>query len=190
MAVPEPVPVDPGTRDDGAGADAELLDRRARALGSALRMRILRFCLHEPRTNREIAAEFDLNPGSALHHVRTLVDVGLLAADEPRRGARGAREVPYRATGVSWRTHVPGISAVLVRAFLDDIDGLPADDIHTWRMGFLLDEEGERELGDELTALIERFRARPIPAEARPVSFFAALHPERRSGASPGAPAP
>lgn len=174
------VPVEPGTRDDGAGADAALLDRRARALGSALRMRILRFCLHEPRTNREIAEEFELNPGSALHHVRTLVDAGLLAAGEPRRGTRGAREVPYRATGVSWRTQVPGISSVLVRAFLDDIDGIPADDIDTWRMGFLLDEAGERDLHDELTRLIERFRARPVPEGARPVSLFVGMHPEKR----------
>lgn len=160
--------------------DAELADRRGRALSSVLRMRILRFCLHESHTNREIAAEFGLNPGSSLHHVRTLVDVGLLAAGEPRRGTRGAREVPYRATGVSWRTHVPGISTVLVRAFLDDIEGLPADDVDTWRMGFLLDEQGERELHDELTRLIERFRARPIPDGARPVSLFVGLHPEVR----------
>ncbi len=172
--------------DDDAGRDdAELADRRARALSSALRMRILRFCLHESRTNREIAVEFGLNPGSALHHVRTLVEVGLLAAEEPRRGTRGAREVPYRATGLSWRAPVPGISAVLVRAFLDDIDGLPADDVDTWRMGFLLDAEGERELGDELTRLIERFRARPVAEGARPVSLFVGLHPERRRGGDP-----
>lgn len=166
--------------DDRGGEDAELADRRARALSSVLRMRILRFCLHESRTNREIADEFDLNPGSSLHHVRTLVDTGLLAAEEPRRGARGAREVPYRATGISWRTHVPGISTVLVRAFLDDIEGLPADDVDTWRMGFLLDEEGEQELSDELTQLIVRFRARPIPEGARPVSLFVGMHPEKR----------
>jgi DNA-binding transcriptional ArsR family regulator len=166
-----------------AGADPETADRRARALSSALRIRILRFCLHEERTNREIAAEFGLNPGTALHHVRTLVDAGLLAPGESRRGARGAREVPYRATGLSWRTEVPGIAAVLTRAFLDDIDGVPVDDIETWRMGFLMDEQTEAELQKEITALIERFRAR-IPGEAaRPVSLFVALHPERRATA-------
>jgi DNA-binding transcriptional ArsR family regulator len=165
------------------GADPETADRRARALSSALRIRILRFCLHEERTNREIAAEFGLNPGTALHHVRSLVDAGLLAPGESRRGTRGAREVPYRATGLSWRTEVPGIAAVLTRAFLDDIDGVPVDDIETWRMGFLIDEQTEAELQKEITALIERFRAR-IPGEsARPVSLFVALHPERRATA-------
>jgi DNA-binding transcriptional ArsR family regulator len=165
----------------GAGRTGEADDRRARALSSALRIRILRFCLHEERTNREIAAEFGLNPGTALHHVRTLVDTGLLAAGEPRRGTRGAREVPYRATGLSWRAEVPGIAAVLTRAFLDDIEGVPVDDIETWRMGFLLDEETEAELGAEITAVIERFRERVPGATARPVSLFVALHPERRA---------
>jgi DNA-binding transcriptional ArsR family regulator len=160
---------------------AEADDRRARALSSALRIRILRFCLHQERTNREIAAEFGLNPGTALHHVRTLVDTGLLAAGEPRRGTRGAREVPYRATGLSWRAEVPGIAAVLTRAFLDDIEGVPVDDIDTWRMGFLLDEETAADLGAELTALIERYRERVPGPAARPVSLFVALHPERRA---------
>lgn len=162
-----------------AGADPETAQRRARALSSALRIRILRFCLHEERTNREIAAEFGLNPGTALHHVRTLVDTGLLAAGEPRRGTRGAREVPYRATGLSWRAEVPGIAEVLIRAFLDDIEGIPVDDIETWRMGFLIDEQTEAELAAEITAVIERFRARVPGDTARPVSLFVALHPER-----------
>jgi DNA-binding transcriptional ArsR family regulator len=167
-----------GTRHT-AGADPETADRRARALSSALRIRILRFCLHQERTNRDIAAEFGLNPGTALHHVRTLVDTGLLASGEPRRGTRGAREVPYRATGLSWRSEVPGIAAVLTRAFLDDIEGVAVDDIETWRMGFLMDEQTEAELQQEITALIERFRARAPNAGARPVSLFVALHPER-----------
>jgi DNA-binding transcriptional ArsR family regulator len=164
-----------------AGSDRATADQRARALSSALRIRILRFCLHEERTNREIAAEFHLNPGTALHHVRTLVDTGLLAAGEPRRGTRGAREVPYRATGLSWRTEVPGIAAVLTRAFLDDIEGVAVDDIETWRMGFLMDEQTEADLEAEITALIERFRTRVPSATARPVSLFVALHPERRA---------
>ncbi|MGB3911700.1 MAG: ArsR family transcriptional regulator, partial [Pseudolysinimonas sp.] len=90
------------------------------------------------------------------------------------------REVPYRATGLSWRAEVPGIAAVLTRAFLDDIEGVPVEDIDTWRMGFLLDEQTEAELGAEITAVIERFRKRDPGEGARPVSLFVALHPERR----------
>jgi hypothetical protein len=37
-----------------------------------------------------------------LYHVRRLVDTGFLVAEPARRGVRGSREVPYRATGKSW----------------------------------------------------------------------------------------
>ncbi len=62
-----------------------------------------------------------VNPGSMLHHVRALVETGFLRAEEPRRGKRGAREVPYRATGLSWRTPVDSQANLLV-------DDVPAGD--------------------------------------------------------------
>src|ERR1700712_1537085 len=77
-------------------------EAEARALSSPTRLRILRLCLSEALTNKEIAARLGRNPATVLHHVRTLVDTGFLVAGPPRRGARGAREVPYRATGKSW----------------------------------------------------------------------------------------
>ena len=51
-------------------------DAEARALASGVRLRILRLCWDEPRTNKEIAARLDRNPATVLHHVRTLVDTG------------------------------------------------------------------------------------------------------------------
>ena len=84
-----------GAWEDADDAEQE---RRARALASPLRMRILRLCLHESRTNKELADELGINPGTLLHHVRTLLDTGFLSAEPPRRGPRGAREVPYLAT--------------------------------------------------------------------------------------------
>src|SRR4051794_18959724 len=77
-------------------------DAEARALAAAARLRIRRPGREEPLTNKEIAARLDRNPATVLHHVRTLVDTGFLVAEPVRRGARGAREVPYRATGKSW----------------------------------------------------------------------------------------
>src|SRR3954454_16351248 len=96
-------------------------DADARALASTLRLRILRLCLDEPMTNREIALRLDRNPATILHHVRTLTDRGFLAAQPVRRGTRGSREVPYLATRKSWRT--PGLrsSRILIDTFLEEV---------------------------------------------------------------------
>ena len=69
----------------------EATDEEARALASALRMRILRVCLWEPRTNKEIATVLGRDPATTLHHVRLLTRTGFLAAQPERRGARGSQ---------------------------------------------------------------------------------------------------
>src|SRR4051794_6575983 len=102
-------------------------EARMRALSSPLRLRVLRLCAFESRTNKELAELLDVNPGTMLHHVRTLVQTGYLAAQPERAGAQGAREIPYRATGLSWRTSMPGGSRVLVETFLQQIEGLDDD---------------------------------------------------------------
>src|SRR3954454_7131215 len=77
-------------------------EAEARALASAVRLRILRMCLDSAQTNKEIAGRLGVHPATTLHHVRTLVATGFLAAQAERRGARNAREVPYLATRKSW----------------------------------------------------------------------------------------
>lgn len=79
----------------------------SRALSHPLRLRILRLCLDEALTNRELADRLREQPATVLHHVRTLVRTGFLAAEPMRRGRRGAREIPYRATRRSWALEVP-----------------------------------------------------------------------------------
>jgi DNA-binding transcriptional ArsR family regulator len=74
----------------------------ARALAHPLRLRILRLCLDEALTNRELATRLRAQPATVLYHVRTLAKNGFLDAEEERRGRRGAREIPYRATRKSW----------------------------------------------------------------------------------------
>ncbi len=74
----------------------------ARALAHPLRLRILRLCLDEGLTNRELATRLREQPATVLYHVRTLAKNGFLVAEEERRGRRGAREIPYRATRKSW----------------------------------------------------------------------------------------
>ncbi|GAA2019812.1 winged helix-turn-helix transcriptional regulator [Nakamurella flavida] len=168
---------------DGPGVDPvsdQLAQARARALSSPLRLRILRFCLHEGRTNREIAAEFALNPGTSLHHVRTLLDTGFLIAGEGRRGRRGAREIPYRATGRSWDTPVPDVGPILLRAFVDEVEGVPPADLAIARLGLKLNPASEQELHRRLDALLTEFKDRGPDADGRPVGVMVAIHPERR----------
>jgi DNA-binding transcriptional ArsR family regulator len=79
----------------------------ARALAHPLRLRILRLCLDESHTNRELATLLDEQPATTLYHVRTLARTGFLVAEAERRGRRGAREIPYRATRKSWDLDLP-----------------------------------------------------------------------------------
>lgn len=160
------------TADSTAEVDAD-----ARALASTLRLRILRLCLDEPLTNREIADRLDRNPATVLHHVRTLVDRGFLAAEPVRRGARGSREVPYRATGKSWRTPgAPGMSRILIDTFLEEVALVDPAEVLATRLGLRLDQSGLEELLARLDAVFQDFAARPPHPDGTPYSLFWALH--------------
>jgi predicted ArsR family transcriptional regulator len=154
-------------------------DEEARALASALRMRILRICLHDPRTNKEIAETLGRGPATTLHHVRRLVDTGFLAAEPVRRGVRGSREIPYRATGKSWRLETPAKDRVLVDAFLDEIALVPVESLETARLGLRLTDELRQEFLDRIGEVLEEFRARSEGKKSgRAWSVFFALHPD------------
>jgi len=62
---PKPLPAEP----------ARCADMFA-ALGSEVRLRILRLCLHDALTNKEIAERLGQDPATTLHHVRTLCASG------------------------------------------------------------------------------------------------------------------
>lgn len=156
-------------------------DAEARALASGLRLRILRLCLDEELTNREIAETFDLHPATVLHHVRTLVDTGYLEALPARRGRRGAREIPYRTTGKSWFTYTAFGANSMLDAFLDEIASIPEPERQMTRMGLRLPPEELAEFQQRLHALLTEFQARPRDSEARPWSLFLALHPDTSS---------
>src|SRR5262249_25365242 len=76
--------------------------REARALAHPLRQRILRLCLHQALTNKQLADRLEREPGTILYHVRLLVEAGLLQPAPVRTGDSGALEKPYRSTGHSW----------------------------------------------------------------------------------------
>lgn len=153
-------------------------EARMRALSSPFRLRVLRLCAFEARTNKELADLLGVNPGTMLHHVRTLVNTGYLAAEPERSGAQGSREVPYRATGLSWRTSMPGGSYTLVETFLQQIEGLADDDLQTTWLGLKLDAQHREELQERLAALIEEFKERGPDPDGDTYSLFLAFHPD------------
>jgi DNA-binding MarR family transcriptional regulator len=73
-----------------------------RALTHPARWRILRLCVDQSLTNKQIAERMNMSPATTLRHVRALANAGFLASEPDRQGLRGSRERPYRATGRTW----------------------------------------------------------------------------------------
>jgi DNA-binding transcriptional ArsR family regulator len=159
--------------DEGTAAG---LAARERALSSPLRLRILRLCLHQSRTNKEIAELLDINPASSLHHVRTLVRTGLLLAQERRKGKRGATEVPYLASQEFGLAPVANVSAILVETFLQEIKGLQPKDMEVWRLGVKFNAVRREEMLAKLRAVLEEYRDLPADDDGEATSLMIAHH--------------
>jgi hypothetical protein len=153
-------------------------DEEAKALASSLRLRILRICLGEARTNKEIAEILGRDPASILHHIRTLVRTGFLDPQPERRGTRGAREIPYLATRKSWRLSTPAMDRSMLDTFLEEVALVPAADLDTTRLGLRLSPAEMEEFRTRLGSLIEEFAARPDDRAATAWSVFITLHPD------------
>jgi DNA-binding transcriptional ArsR family regulator len=173
-----PPPVEPQQIDWRAQPRRAATDAEARALASALRIRILRVCLDEPRTNKEIAQVLDRDPASTLHHVRRLVDTGFLAAQPERRGQRGSREIPYLATGKSWRMQTPAKDRILLDTFLEEVSLVPVDRLETARLGLRLSPDQLEAFMDRLMSVLDEFREQHDDPDAEPLSLFVAIHPD------------
>ncbi|MBC7289925.1 MAG: winged helix-turn-helix transcriptional regulator [Actinotalea sp.] len=182
-----------GPGHPGAGERVEDLpsEADARALGSVLRMRILRMCLDEALTNKEIARRLGKDPGTTYHHVRTLADRGFLAAQAERRGARGAREVPYLATRKSWRApDVPGQHQVLVDAFLEELAEAPPSSVVAARLGVRLSPAAWEQALGRIADVLQELADLPPESDGVPYSLFFAAHEDaaRRRTESPPPP--
>jgi DNA-binding transcriptional ArsR family regulator len=153
-------------------------DAEARALASSLRLRILRVCLGEPRSNKEIAEALQRDPATTLHHVRRLVDTGFLEAQTARRGTRGAREIPYLATGKSWYLETPGAGAIMLEAFLEEMSLVPAESVRMARMGLRLAEHDLEEFEARFTDLLNEYVEREPGPDVPAWSVFFAVHPD------------
>ena len=165
-----------------------MIDRRpatraeARALAHPLRLRILRLCLDEPLTNRELADRLDQQPATVLYHVRTLVRTGFLAPQAERRGRRGAREIPYLSTRKSWGLSIDGAADVNLAM----IDALRAELVEAGSDGAVeIVRLAVRLRPEQLEALARRVKELVAEADAAddpagdPIGLFVAVHHRR-----------
>lgn len=153
----------------------------ARALAHPLRLRILRLCLDEPLTNKELASRLDMHPATVLHHVRTLVRTGFLAETDHRPGPRGTIEKPYLATGKSWRLEVGDTGGRAVRRAMLEAVAVEAEEagpdavLASTRMAMRLRPDQLQELLERVRALVQDFAELDEP-RGEPVAMLTVIH--------------
>jgi hypothetical protein len=156
-------------------------EAEAAALASTVRLRIIRMTRVEPLTNRQIADLLDRDPATTLHHVRKLVDTGFLEALPVRRGTRGAREIPYRATDLSWNLDGagkdPAASEAMLRAYLDEAGRLGVSELRQARLVVRLDPAAAGALVTELEAVLDRYAALPTVPDGEAVAVYLSVYP-------------
>lgn len=154
----------------------------ARALAHPLRLRILRLCLDEAMTNRELADRLRQQPATVLYHVRTLVRTGFLVAQPERRGHRGAREIPYRASGKSWTLSFEsdaGAELAMIDAFRAElIEAGPEALLESSRLGMRLRPADLERLERRIGEAVAEAHAASHP-DGEPVSLYVGLHRRR-----------
>jgi DNA-binding transcriptional ArsR family regulator len=170
----------------------------ARALAHPLRMRILRLCLDQALTNKQLAEHLGRDPGTVLHHVRTLVATGFLVPEEVRQGEKGALEKPYRATGRSWTLSLDGdvatetsASQAMLEAFLAELEEAgPGAARDFTRLALTLDDGSLTEFQTRLREVFDDFAARPPDPGGRRYGLLFAMHllAQPGSGAQPSEP--
>ena len=170
-----------------AEVDASYKERDAtpsemRALGHGLRWRILRITLNKSMTNKQIAERLGRDPGTVLHHVKVLVREGFLAPEGVRSGKRGAHEIPYRATGKSWRIRLrpdAGNAAAILDAVREEVTEMGDDAaVTTLRLGARLKPDDLAELKRRIVAIGAEFEPLDDPS-GEPIGLLAVVHRRR-----------
>lgn len=155
----------------------------AAALGSAVRLRIIRLTAKKALTNKEIAQRLGKDPATTLYHVRKLVAAGFLEAQPERSGARGSKEIPYLGTGLSWRLSKSGmedeIGQAMLGAYLEEITDLGSGDLKQGRLVVQLNEDGVTEFATRLQQLLDEFAARPSEPGGQELGIYVAWYPSR-----------
>lgn len=141
----------------------EATAREAKALAHPLRLRILRLCLQQELTNKQLADRLDRDPGTVLYHVRQLADAGFLEQAPVRAGDSGALEKPYRSTGHSWwldspLADAPDASLAPMEAFQEELREAGPESIQTYsRFTLHLSAEDADALNRRILAILDEY---------------------------------
>lgn len=151
---------------------------QAAALASDVRLRIIRLTHETPMTNKELAERLGKDPATTLHHVRKLVATGFLEAQPERAGNRGAREVPYLSTGLSWRLRWDpeplATKEAVLQAFLGEVSEVGVDAVEQIRLVLRTDPE---ELKRRIAALFLELAEEPAHPDGERVAVYLAVYP-------------
>lgn len=172
----------PGKQSGNRSGKRMATAAEAKALAHPDRWRIIRLTYDAALTNKELAERLGRDPATTLHHVRTLVATGFLVAQEPRRGARGAKEIPYKSTGKTWNVEIEDADAqdaeqaAIVDAFRAEVLEAPPDERYYGRLALRLTHEQIEALRDRLFALVEEAASWGPVDDGEPWALFVALH--------------
>ncbi|GLY66300.1 ArsR/SmtB family transcription factor [Amycolatopsis taiwanensis] len=167
------------------------MDRRkateaeASALASGIRLRIIRLTKGEALTNKELAERLGRDPATTLHHVRKLVETGFLEPQPPRRGKRGAKEIPYLSTGLSWALlcqgspHHRDIKQAVLEAYLGEISEIDVGELLQRRLVLTLGPDAREEFEQRINSLLDEFAARADEGGADAFAIYVATYPSR-----------
>jgi predicted transcriptional regulator len=152
------------------------------AMASAVRLRIIRLTLRRAMTNKEIARRLGKDPATTLYHVRKLVAAGFLVAQPERTGARGAREIPYLGTGLSWRLNDKAgyeeeIGQAVLGAYLAEVADVGISEVNQNRIAAQLDEADLAEFAERMLDILEELATRPSNPRGHDVGIYLAWYP-------------
>jgi len=159
-------------------------EAEASALASGIRLRIIRLTYSEALTNKELAQRLGRDPATVLHHVRRLVETGFLAPQAERRGTRGAKEIPYLSTGMSWMLDNgegdgTSLAEAMLEAYLAEVAEIAPPELRQTRLVLELAEDDRREFENRLDELLEEYRVRRPGRSAERSAVYIALYPSR-----------
>jgi DNA-binding Lrp family transcriptional regulator len=162
------------------GERPEATRAQAAVLASAVRLRIIRLTYDRGLTNKEIADRLGKDPATTLYHVRRLVEHGFLVAEPARSGARGAKEIPYRSTGLSWRLRrdrQADVEQAMLEAYLGELADVGPADLDQSRFVMRLDDAGRAELKRRIRDLLQEYADRPGTPGGELTALYVAIYP-------------